>query len=258
MNGPDRKDNYRSSDPRNQNRQYRQPYNKGQRRNSRRSRSRSNVYIRKGVQLYLLDILQHGGVDKAGHSWHPICQIIEVPSFRLLEVNLNKKLIPELKLQQKIIYQGTDESPLGRVNKVLKYEDLTPASETTLEFVLEAYVTENEKVFVDFVNNAGPITLKRHSLEILPGVGKKLMWEIINHREKQPFTSFEDIHENVPGFKPVDVFARRIFEEISDPDQKRFLFVKRHTPHPDQHGRDSPHHDSHSHNRPGDPYHRRH
>ncbi|MHA1521603.1 MAG: DUF655 domain-containing protein [Promethearchaeota archaeon] len=172
------------------------------------------------------DIYQHGGVDKAGHSWHPICQIVETPSFRLLEVQLNKKFIPELSLQQKIIYQGSENSPLGRVNKILKYDDLTLASITTLQLVLESYVKEHEQNFVEFINSAGPITLKRHSLEILPGVGKKLMWEIINYREKQPFSSFKEIHENVPGFKPVEVIAKRIIEELSDEDQKRFLFVK--------------------------------
>ncbi|RLI66048.1 MAG: DUF655 domain-containing protein [Promethearchaeia archaeon] len=202
------------------------PKFRGPRRAPHRRSSRPTVYIRKGTLVYLLDILQHGGVDTAGHSWHPIGQVIEIPTFRLLEVNLNKKLIPELKVPQKIIYEGTEESPLGRANKILQYDDLTPTSVTTLVSVVETYVQENEEKFVHFVNTAGPITLKRHSLEVLPGVGKKLMWEIINYREKHPFRSFKEIHENVPGFKPVDIFTKRIIEEISDPDQKHFLFTR--------------------------------
>ncbi len=226
MSGPERRYPKQSRDSHSRN-SPRKPGFRGPRRSSRRSHPRPNVYIKKGTQLYLLDILQHGGVDKAGHSWHPICQVIEIPSFRLLEVNLNKKLIPNLEVQQKIIYEGSEESPLGRVNKVLHYDDLTPTSINTLSSVLESYVKENEAKFLHFINNAGPITLKRHSLEVLPGVGKKLMWEIIKYREKHPFQSFKEIHENVPGFKPVDVFAKRIIEEISDPDQKHFLFAKR-------------------------------
>ncbi len=252
MTGPERKRTSRPSNEGYQKRPFRRNSNRDQRRSSSRSRSRPTIYIKKGVLVFLLDILQHGGVDKAGHSWHPIGQIIETPTFRLLEVNLNKKLIPELKLQQKITYQGTEDSPLGRVNKVLKYDDLTLASVTTLQLVLESYVKEHESNFVDFINSAGPITLKRHSLEILPGVGKKLMWEIINYREKHPFTTFKEIHENIPGFKPVEVIAKRIIEELSDEDQKRFLFVKHRRRHTDDRSREKS-----SRSRAGGSYHRR-
>lgn len=252
MTGPERKRTSRPSNEGYQKRPFRRNSNRDQRRSSSRSRSRPTIYIKKGVLVFLLDILQHGGVDKAGHSWHPIGQIIETPTFRLLEVNLNKKLIPQLKLQQKITYQGTEDSPLGRVNKVLKYDDLTLASVTTLQLVLESYVKEHESNFVDFINSAGPITLKRHSLEILPGVGKKLMWEIINYREKHPFTTFKEIHENIPGFKPVEVIAKRIIEELSDEDQKRFLFVKHRRRHTDDRSREKS-----SRSRAGGSYHRR-
>ncbi|TFH29745.1 MAG: DUF655 domain-containing protein [Promethearchaeota archaeon] len=252
MTDPERKRTSHPSHEGNQKRPFRKFDNRDQRGTGNRPRSRSTVYIKKGVLVFVLDILQHGGVDKAGHSWHPISQVIEVPSYRLLEVNLNKKLIPDLILNQKILYQGTEDSPLGRVNKVLKYDDLTLASITTLQSVLETYVKENEKIFVEFINSAGPITLKRHSLEILPGVGKKIMWEIINFREKHPFTSFKEIRENVPGFKPVEVIAKRIIEELSDEDQKRFLFVKHH-----HKPMDNPSHDRTSRPESGGAYHRR-
>ncbi|MHA1672972.1 MAG: DUF655 domain-containing protein [Promethearchaeota archaeon] len=256
MTGPDRKRTSRPSNEGYQKRPFRRNSNRDQRRTSNRSRSRPSIYIKKGVLVFLLDILQHGGVDKAGHSWHPICLIIETPSFRLLEMNLNKKFIPQLKLQQKITYQGTEDSPLGRVNKVLKYDDLTLASVTSLQLVLETYVKEHEENFVDFINSAGPITLKRHSLEILPGVGKKLMWEIINYREKHPFTSFKEIHENIPGFKPIEIIAKRIIEELSDEDQKRFLFVKHRRRSSDNRSSDRSTNRS-SRSSSGGPYHRR-
>lgn len=257
MSGPDRRNTSHPPRDQNQRRPNNRPNNRGPSRSSQRSRSRSNVFIKRGMEVYILDILQHGGVDKAGHSWHPICQVIEVPTFRLLEVNLNKKFIPDLKLQQKLIYEGSEESPLGRVNKELKYDDLTHASSTTILEILENYVDEHEQKYVEFINTAGPITLKRHSLEILPGVGKKLMWEIINYREKHPFTSFKEIHENVPGFRPREILARRIVEELSDPDQKRFLFVKKHHHSPDHHFHEEGGHDGGSRAPRGDSFHRR-
>ena len=36
-----------------------------------------------------------------------------------------------------------------------------------------------------------------HMLELLPGVGKKHMWEIIEARKDKPFESFEDIKNRV-------------------------------------------------------------
>ena len=55
-----------------------------------RNQMRNRPYIRKGNPVYLLDILQHGGVDKAKHSWDPIAQIITMSDFKLYEVTLNK------------------------------------------------------------------------------------------------------------------------------------------------------------------------
>jgi len=180
------------------------------------SPNRPQIQIPRGSEINILDILQHGGVDKAGHSWQPICQAIEIPAFNLYEIQLNKKKVMERKLQEKILYTGGEDSPLGRVNKRLKYTDLTPTSITSLEFVVGQYVANNEERFVRFINSTGPITLKRHSLEVLPGVGKKLMWDLINQREHQPFTNYEDIHKRVPTFRPVDVIMKRIIEELKD------------------------------------------
>ncbi|UYP46654.1 hypothetical protein NEF87_002939 [Candidatus Lokiarchaeum ossiferum] len=193
-------------------------------------RGHPRVFLRNGTIVYLLDILQHGGVDKAGHSWNPICQVMEVPSFNLYEVSLNKQKIQELKLQQKIQVTGREDSPLGRPNKKLKYDQLTHASLQTIGLVLEQYVLENEERFIKFINNVGPITIKRHYLEVLPGVGKKLMNEILENRHRKLFENFEELHTRVPGFKPKEVFVKRIIEELEDEELKHYLFVKRRRP----------------------------
>ena len=65
MTGPDRKRTSRPSNEGSQRRTFRKPHNRGQRRTSNRSQSRPTIYIRKGILVFLLDILQHGGVDKA-------------------------------------------------------------------------------------------------------------------------------------------------------------------------------------------------
>jgi putative nucleotide binding protein len=196
------------------------------RRSSGSGRSRPRLFIRSGTVLYLLDILQHGGVDKVGHSWRPICQVLDTTNFQLYEMSLNKQKISELKLQQKITYSGREGSVLERLNKRLKYDDLTPTSNQTLSLVIEQYVVENESRFIKFINNVGPITIKRHYLEVLPGVGKKLMNELLQNRHKKLFDNFDELHKRVPGFKPKDVFTKRILDELQDQDLKHYIFVK--------------------------------
>ncbi len=93
--------------------------------------------------------------------------------------------------------------------------------------VIEQYVKDNEARFIKFINNVGPITIKRHYLEVLPGVGKKLMQEILSSRNKKLFENFEGLHTRVPGFKPLEVFKKRILEELEENDLKHYLFVKK-------------------------------
>ena len=198
----------------------------GYKSNRERNQFRSSLKLHPGSVIYILDILQHGGVDKAGHQWNPIAQIVEGSKFQLYEIVLNKSRITDRKLQEKIIV-NENQNIYERIQRKISFLDLTPTSSSTLDLVIGQYVNEHENRFIEFINKSGPITIKRHSLEILPGIGKKLMWEIINCREKPPFTSFDDLHSRVPGFKPVETFTKRIVDEIRDDELKHYLFVKR-------------------------------
>jgi putative nucleotide binding protein len=188
-------------------------------------------YLHKGTTVYILDILQHGGVDRgdksSNRSWQPVCQVLQVPSYNFFEVALQKDAI--ISVQQRIEITQ-DQNILGRIEQHLKYTDLTHTSKEILPDVLQLYIKDNEPEFVKFINNAQAITIKRHSLEVLPGVGKKLMWDIINERQKQPFANFIDLKKRVPGIKIEEMIAKRIVEELSDPETKHFMFVKKPRP----------------------------
>jgi putative nucleotide binding protein len=64
-----------------------------------------------------------------------------------------------------------------------------------------------------------------HAFELLPGIGKKYMWQIVNERDKKPFASFKEIQEraNVPD--PVKAIVRRILDELTS-DQKYRIFTR--------------------------------
>jgi len=113
-------------------------------------------------------------------------------------------------------------SVLGRLN----YTDLTPNAKNEISFVCEKLVLGNEQRFVKFFNDAMPVTPRLHSLELIPGIGKTYMMQILNGREKLPFVSFEDISKRSGLRDVVKLVTRRIIEELQG-NTRIFLFVKK-------------------------------
>jgi putative nucleotide binding protein len=62
-----------------------------------------------------------------------------------------------------------------------------------------------------------------HALELLPGIGKKSMWQIINAREKKPFDSFKDIQDRTSVGDPIKVIAKRILDELTGGEKYRIF-----------------------------------
>ena len=84
----------------------------------------------------------------------------------------------------------------------------------------------NEARYVAYFNELQPLTPRLHGLELIPGIGKTFMKTIVDLREKQPFTSFEDIQKRVGLREPAKLVAKRITEEISG-DSRINIFVKK-------------------------------
>ena len=89
--------------------------------------------------------------------------------------------------------------------------------------MLEKLIADQEQRFVSFFNNSQAITPRMHALELLPGIGKKSMWQIINAREKKPFTSFNDIVERTSIGDPVKVISKRILDELGGGEKYRIF-----------------------------------
>ncbi len=84
----------------------------------------------------------------------------------------------------------------------------------------------DEKRFLSFFNEAYPITTRLHMLELLPGIGKKLMWGIIDEKKKGKFASFKDLVDRVKGLHaPEKLIANRVMEELKDESIKYRIFT---------------------------------
>ncbi len=113
-------------------------------------------------------------------------------------------------------------SVLGR----LEYPQISSSAQSELPGVVEKIVTQNEQRFVDYLNNAQPLTPRIHALELIPGVGKTYMKSILTERETRKFTDFKDLQTRVGLKEPVKQIAKRIIEEITG-ETRMNLFVRR-------------------------------
>lgn len=177
---------------------------------------------------FILDYLPHGRADKRGFRREPIAYAIGESEFKLFE--LTPKDNAALTVGDRVYIGKNVEMRLEilHVKRRVRYDDLTNAAHSELPFVLMQIVKDREDVFVKFYNEARAITTRFHMLELLPGLGKKSMWAIIEERKKKPFESFEDIGERVSSVHhPEKLIAKRIEQELAEAEQKYHIFVAR-------------------------------
>ncbi|MEX2680831.1 MAG: DUF655 domain-containing protein [Candidatus Sigynarchaeota archaeon] len=177
-----------------------------------------------------LDLLPHGYVDdtRPMHLRDPILQVIGEQYFSILEVIIDREKIGNFKFEPRrrdFIGKG-DQNIVGHRFKRIGYDKLTINAKAELPKVLESIVAANPDRFLAFFNNAKPLTTKMNQLELLPGVGKKTMWQILDVRKKKPFSSFADITERTGIGKPELLIVKRILKELENPDEKHLLFVR--------------------------------
>jgi putative nucleotide binding protein len=113
-------------------------------------------------------------------------------------------------------------SVLGR----LEYNDISQSAKNELANIIEKVVIANEKRFVNYINNAQPITPRIHALELIPGIGKTYMMTIIKERDKKKFETFSDLQNRVGLRDPAKLVAKRIIEEIMG-QARMNLFVRK-------------------------------
>ncbi len=177
---------------------------------------------------YILDYLPTGHQDKRSFKREPLAFGLGDNEFKLLE------LIPKPGCVVQIgdrVYIGKDtelREVILHVKRRISFEDLTHAAQSELPYIIEDIIKTQEEKFVNFFNEAQAVSTRMHMLELLPGLGKKTMWTIIEERKKKKFESFEDIGTRVPLIhQPEKLILKRIDLELSDSSQKYRLFVGR-------------------------------
>src|SRR6267143_2450020 len=173
---------------------------------------------------YVLDFMPRGKYIVIKGREGPMVQAIGEDRITMLELLAmdNQDFEPGEKV--KIGKEGREKivSVLGK----LTFEELSPEAHASLPGVVETLVKANEAKYVAYFNELQPLTPRLHGLELIPGIGKTFMKEIIELREKQPFKSFEEIQQRVGLREPAKLLARRIVEELSGGSRIN-IFVKK-------------------------------
>jgi putative nucleotide binding protein len=196
---------------------------------SRRGRDshQKKQFIKRERDVVILDVLLHGHVEDDRPIWskESLVQVITLPDFVLYEVRFNRD--SDIKVQEKDTYGNfRKENKLGDVLRKINYDDLTNTSKALIESIIENAVKEYEDLFINFFNNSTSITPRLHALKLLPGIGQKHMWEIIEARERQEFNTFQDIIDRTSISSPEKVIAQRIIKELQREGIKYYIFSK--------------------------------
>ena len=171
----------------------------------------------------VLDVLPHGRTadDRPQYEKEPLAFVLDSADYALYELTLDGA---ELSIGDRLDVYNSPQ--VGRTTEI-EYDDLPRGASSELEYVIEDLVAENETEFVDFYNDAQPITLRLHQLNLLPGIGKKLRNDVLDARKRRPFESFEDLETRIDGLhNPREVLVERIIEEIREDELKYCIFAR--------------------------------
>lgn len=173
----------------------------------------------------VLDFLPNGysNDDRPMFKKTPIVQAIGKTNFTLLELVPKKDVF--LQPSDEVYIGEKERDKIHHINGRLALNRLTPTAKSEIEHIVQKIVKENQQRFVQFFNDAQPLSTRMHSLELLPGLGKKHMWQILEERRGDPFKDFDDLKRRVKLIPdPEKIIIRRILKEL-EREEKHYIFL---------------------------------
>lgn len=177
--------------------------------------------------VYVLDYLPKGRADLPPFKRTPIVYGIGESQFTFLELIPKRDAIFTIGER---VYVGKDSANRVKIEKIkgrVNFDDLTATAHGELPYVINDIVKNQEAQFVKFFNEASAISTRFHVLELLPGLGKKMMHQILDERKKKPFTTFQEMQDRIDFLRSPDkLISKRIELELTDPNQKYRIFTR--------------------------------
>lgn len=177
---------------------------------------------------YVLDFLPHGrtGIRPGGRASYragALIQLVGEEFFTLLEALVKEGVT--LKPNDRVYVGKEAREEITYIIGRIGYDQLTAAAKMELPSVISRIVLNREKWFINFFNTSKAVTPRMHALELIPGIGKKYMWQVINERDRKPFENFEDLQKRTELPNPVKLITKRVMEELAG-ESKYKLFTR--------------------------------
>jgi len=179
----------------------------------------------KEENVIVLDFLPNGYPfdNTPAHRKTSIAQAIGIEKFTLLELVPRKDIF--LRPLEKVYIGEGKREKIHHINGRIPLSKLTQTAKQ-VEPIIKELIHNNEEKFLVFFNKAQPLTIRMHSLELLPGVGKKHVRELLDERRVEDFKNFADIKKRVKLMpNPEMVVFKRIMLELEG-NEKHKVFLE--------------------------------
>jgi putative nucleotide binding protein len=174
---------------------------------------------------YILDYLPNGRQTERGFHREPLALAVGETELKLFEIVPRPGVALTPGQRVPLLPEGTTLPPIDHVRRRLGYDELTVTGRTELTNALEAIVKTNSARYLRFFNEAPAVSRRFHLLELLPGIGKKTMQQIVDERRRAPFSSFADLETRLHLKAPEKLIVGRIEQELGGVEDKYRLFV---------------------------------
>ncbi len=106
---------------------------------------------------------------------------------------------------------------VGALSEV-RLKDLSGSSQQELVASLSASISSEPERHLSFYNSAGPMSLKFHAFQLLPGIGNSKAIQMVQKRGGSGWNSFEEVDDDC-GIESVRLLAERYVKEMEDTAQ---------------------------------------
>jgi putative nucleotide binding protein len=158
---------------------------------------------------------------KRSEDYNPLAVIVTTKFFQFFDVIFSRGVICAVK--ERLMISPRNKRIL-RVQQI-QYNQLSSSALNILPNILNEAISTFESRYISFLNQAHPLTTQMHQLQLLPGIGHKRLWVILEERKKAPFKSFKDFTEKTGISDPLSMFTNRILTELENSPKYR-LFTK--------------------------------
>ena len=139
-------------------------------------------------------------------------QALTEPSFYLVRSRVVNA--EEIEQGSEISIESGEIGPISEI----RFKDLSQASQGELTDSILKSISSDPYRHLMFYNSAGPMSLKFHSFQLLPGVGNSKAMQMVKNRGGNGWSTFEQVDESC-GIESARLLAERYVKEMEDTAQ---------------------------------------